>query len=255
MRIASLVLVFLCSPAWAQLVITVKKASSTVTSTTTSVMTETTQVLAADGSEVGGAIVVERSPVINSTTAAKPVGVIVLDVSPRTFDGLLVRLKSKTAKAILVEPGVYQVSEPGKHEFSVMVFGSNPLALDEDDIVVEVGGTPGPGPKPPGPKPPQPDNGDFEVLAANVNVLARQLGQTQRNQIAAIFATCADKMQSFEFKQPKQATDYISRNWPPCESPACGALFKFISDDAKVRLLSWQEFQFYYRALSDGVLR
>ncbi len=151
----------LSSPALAQLTITVKKASSNVTSTTTAVTTDTTQVLAADGSEIGGAIKVERSPVINSVTAAKPVGVIFLDVSPRSFDGLLVRIKSKTAKAILVEPGVYQVAEPGKHEFSVMVFGSNPMALDEDDVTVEVGGTPGPvpWPQPPTPVGPSPIEG------------------------------------------------------------------------------------------------
>jgi hypothetical protein len=249
-------LLLIPSLALADLAVSVKKAKSSVITETVTTASTIAQVTTEDGDLIGEPVVTPGTPTTTKTSVDKPVAVLIVKTD-RPVSDLLIRAKSKTCKPIQIEPGIYTVSEAGSHEVEFMAIGQNPLSWDEATVVVAV--NPGPGPTPPGPgpspTPPGPDDGSFDKIATRVSVIARQLGQVQRNQIAGVFLSAADQMQSFQFKQGKQASDYIARNWPPCESPACGELYRLIAADAKPRLLSWQETQAYYRAIAKGVLQ
>jgi hypothetical protein len=239
-----------CSTLYADLSVTVKPVKTRVTANTV----ETLKLETVDGVQIGREVVRELPPVERPGQTA----VAIFLKTSRPIGELLVKLKSRTVDPTEIEPGVYAVSKPGKHEIEINVIGQNPLSWDDETITVEVAGPvppvppePGPGPTPP----PGPDDGSFDDLAGRASAIAQQMGQPQRNQIAGVLLAAADKMQSFEFKQVKQASEYIARNWPPCQTPECGALYRLASDDARNRLLSWQETQAYYRVLAAGVLR
>jgi hypothetical protein len=239
-----------CSTLYADLSVTVKPVKTRVTANTV----ETLKLETVDGVQIGREVVRELPPVERPGQTA----VAIFLKTSRPIGELLVKLKSRTVDPTEIEPGVYAVSKPGKHEIEINVIGQNPLSWDDETITVEVAGPvppvppePGPGPTPP----PGPDDGSFDDLAGRASAIAQQMGQPQRNQIAGVLLAAADKMQSFEFKQVKQASEYITRNWPPCQTPECGALYRLASDDARNRLLSWQETQAYYRTLAAGVLR
>lgn len=250
-NIGLLFLILIASPAWAQLYVTVKPSQSVVTIETS----ESTQLQTVDGIAIGKPSKRVLSPVIRPGAPS----VVLLVKHERPTDELLIKLKCRTADVITIEPGVYAIIKPGRHEIEVNVIGQNPLTWDDETVVVEVGSNPNPptppGPTPVPPSPPAPDDGSFDGLAEKVAQHARQLGQVQRNQIAGVLGTAADKMRSFEFRQAKQAVDYIARNWPPCESPQCGAIYKMVAEDAKNRQLSWQETQDYYRTIAKGMLQ
>ena len=150
---------------------------------------------------------------------------------------------------------------PGKYFVEVTAIDFAKSIYGRKKVVVEVGGdTPGPGPGPdpgPGPTPPTPgpDSSEFDGLAGRVAVYAAKLGMDQRSQIAGVLGNAADKMRSFEFKLPEQAKEYIARNWPPCTSPDCKAIWDLVAVDAAKRMLSWEETQEYYHTVAKGVLQ
>jgi hypothetical protein len=249
MRLIVLLSLLIASTAFGQLEVSVKPVKTRVTANTV----ETMRLETVDGVQIGREVVRELPPVERPGQSA----VVIFLKTSRPIGELLVKLKSKTVDPTQIEPGVYAVSKPGKHEIEINVIGQNPLSWDDKTITVEVAGPtppepgPGPGPTPP----PGPDDGSFDNLANRASAIAVHIGQTQRNQIAGVLLAAADKMQSFEFKQIKQASEYIARNWPPCQTPECGALYRLAAEDARSRLLSWQETQEWYRVLAAGVLR
>jgi hypothetical protein len=236
------------STAFGQLDVTVKPVKTRVTANTV----ETLKLETVDGVQIGREVVRELPPVERPGQSA----VAIFLKTERPIGELLVKLKSKTVDPTQIEPGVYAVSKPGRHEIEINVIGQNPLSWDDKTITVEVAGPVPPAPPEPGPTPPPgPDDGSFDNLAGRASAIAVHIGQTQRNQIAGVLLAAADKMQSFDFKQIKQASEYIARNWPPCQTPECGALYRLAAEDARNRLLSWQETQEWYRVLAAGVLR
>lgn len=241
-------LLLFVSPAWAQLSVTAKPSQSVVTVQTT----ESLQLQTIDGTAIGS----PAKRVLAPTVRPGAPSVVLFVRHERPISELLVKIKCRTADVLTIEPGVYAIAKPGRHEIEVNVIGQNPLTWDDETLVVEVGPNPQPEPSPvpPGPTP-TPDDGSFDGLAAKVAAHARQLGQVQRNQIAGVLGAAADKMRAFEFRQSKQAVEYIARNWPPCESPHCGAIYKLVSEDARNRQLSWEETQDYYRTIAKGVLQ
>lgn len=147
-----------------------------------------------------------------------------------------------------------QVDEYGQIQ---LVDGSiRRIRLDSYSEVIEVGDGPGPGPGPGPPPGPGPDpDGAFDGLAAKVAAYARRLTSDHRSQISGVLSTAADKMRTYEFRVLSQATEYIARNWPPCTSSDCKAIWDLVGKDAENRQLSWQETQDYYRTVAKGVLQ
>jgi hypothetical protein len=146
MRFLAFALALICSPVWAQLSVTTKPAQSVITAVTI----ESMQLQTADGQPIGAEVSRELTPVVRPGVPA----VVVFVKHDRPIDDLLVKIKSRTAEAMQIEPGVYVVSKPGRHELEINVIGQNPLTWDDKTIVVEVGGSPTPGPGPtPGPTP------------------------------------------------------------------------------------------------------
>ena len=154
-----------------------------------------------------------------------------------------------------IPPNGIFVSTPGKMWIEVTAIDFAKNIYGRKTIVVEVGVGPGPPPGPGPTPPPGPDDGEFDGLASRVAVYANRLGMDQRSQIAGVLSTAADRMRSFEFRQVEQAKEYISRNWPPCTSPECKAIWDLVTNDASSRLLGWQETQSYYRTVAAGVLQ
>jgi len=184
MRLAFLALAFFASTALAQLDVTTKKASAVVDSVTTTQTVDTSQLRTADGDPIGEAVKVERPAITVTTRADKPAAVIFLQTE-RPIGDLLIRLKSKTCKPVLIEPGVYSITEAGRHEIDVMAIGQNPLSWDDASIVVEVGGVP-PNPEP-DPKPPTPV-GPSPIEGAGLRVLfVSESGELMPRDIEASF--------------------------------------------------------------------
>jgi len=234
------VCVLWCSTALADLTVDVRQASTVVTSVTV----DSTKVVTADGDQIGDEVLAKRDPVV---TKGQPVAVMILN-STINFDVLKIKAKCDTAEVKKTLPNVFFVDKPGTHIVRFDTLSIDPFSWDDATVTVTVG------PKPPGPDPnPGPFVPDFDNLASRANALAVQIPAPQRSQMVSILLECANKMQSYEFKRSQQATDYIARNWPRCETPACGQLFNLVADDAKSRLLSWQETQHYYRTLAAGI--
>lgn len=241
-----LILLILLFPgiAEAELSVSIKQAKAEITT----VKTERIQVKTEDGIPIGNPRIKEGEPEVSS---GKPV-VILFVKTDRPIGELLVKPKSDTCNPYLVEPGVYAISDPGTHRVDVNVIGQNPLSWEDKTVTFTVGDDPGPEPGP-DPVPPTPDNGDFDGLQTKVRNYAKFLPAEDRRQIASILDVAADKMRSFEFRQIKQAQDYITRNWPQCKSENCGKIWKLVYDDSTKRSLSWEETQSYYRTVAKGM--
>jgi len=164
-RLLSLLLCCISTIAQADLALSVKSATSVTTATTTEVM----QVQTADGESIGAPTKVAKPSVIQ---AGKPVAILFVKTD-RPINELLVKVKSKTCKPVLIETGVYSISEAGKHEIEVGAIGQNPLFWGEETITIEVGKsppTPTPTPNPPGPGP-LPPSTDAPIAGAGLRVL------------------------------------------------------------------------------------
>lgn len=142
-------LLLICSTAFAQLTVEVKKAKSVVTAITV----ETMQLQTLDGDVIGEESSRELPPAVRPGVDAA----VIFVKTDRPIDEMLVKIKCKTAEPIRIESGVYVVTKPGKHELEINVIGQNPLSWDDETVMVEVGQGPNPPPTPPGPTPPTPD--------------------------------------------------------------------------------------------------
>lgn len=161
MRFLFAVLILVPSVALAQLDVSVKKAKAV----TTSVTIDVTQVQTEDGTPIGRSVEKEGQPVVRDGVNVA----IIFVKTQRPIGELLVKLKCKTCDPYLVEPGVYAVTKPGKHEIEVNVIGQNPLSWDDETVLVEVGQ--GPNPPPPGPDPPGPTPGPAPIDGQGLRVL------------------------------------------------------------------------------------
>lgn len=134
---------------FADLTVTTKQAqtkSAAVTQTTTQVET-------LDGDKIGDPVLTVSNPVEQPAAPA----VVVFLKSDRDLEKSLVKIKCRTAEAILIETGVFVVTTPGTHELDVNVISEQPLQWDDQLITITVGTTP---------EEPPPPSGDYNELVA-----------------------------------------------------------------------------------------
>lgn len=148
MMLAVVVLLLGNPAAWAELTVTVKPAQVVATITPEIV----TQITTAEGEPVGEPVRELGEPVVQP---GKP-AVVVRLVSDRDLERSLVKIKCRTAEAVLVSTGVYVVTTPGTHELDVNVISEQPLQWDDEQLTVTVGE--GSGPDDPEPDDPEPDD-------------------------------------------------------------------------------------------------
>lgn len=176
----------LTSPAFAQLEAISKKASAIVDSVTTTQTVDTSQLRTVDGDPIGEAVKTER-PAITVTTRAEKAAAVVFLQTERPIGDLLIRIKSKTCKPTLIEPGVYSITEAGRHELDVMAIGQNPLSWDDASLVVEVGTGPSPDPNPV-PIPPTPGVAPIEGPGLRVLFVSESGEQMPRDVEASFYS-------------------------------------------------------------------
>ena len=109
------------------------KSVKTIVKTTPTIVT---QIIDEDGTPVsnpttaiGATVVAEGQPAI-----------LMMLTTSRPLEELLIKPRCKTAKVQAVEPGVYLVAEPGKHEIEFNAIGQDPLSWDDTTITIEVDG-------------------------------------------------------------------------------------------------------------------
>lgn len=141
--IAAVALLLCSSLAYAELTVTTKSAQVVVTVTPSIV----TQIETVDGDKIGDAIFSVGKPTIQP---AAPAAVLQIK-SDRDLATSLVKIKCRTAEAVLVSQGVYVVTTPGTHDLDVNVISEQPLQWDDEQLTITVGKAEPPPPPPPPP--------------------------------------------------------------------------------------------------------
>ena len=252
-KLTSLALLLVASVAHGQLSVDVKPVKIVQTITPHIVSQVTTET----GEAIGAPVETTGTPV---TKPGAP-SVLLFLKTERPIGELLVKIKCKTAEAVMVEPGVYSVSKPGTHELDVNVIGQNPLTWDDETVVVTVGNAPEPEPDPdkpdpPGPKPNVPED-DFDNLGQRIDAAAdaANLQVDKRQRVAEVYRNVAGGMLGFEFKRASDAakavTDGVAAlrlgaEWQPVMDIAA-------KDAEKRGAMTWDQIIAWYLAIAAGL--
>lgn len=252
-KLTSLALLLIASVAHGQLSVDVKPVKIVQTITPHIVSQVTTE----SGEAIGAPVETTGTPVVKPGAPS----VLLFLKTERPIGELLVKIKCKTAEAVMVEPGVYSVSKPGTHELDVNVIGQNPLTWDDMAVTVTVGNAPEPEPdpdkpEPPGPKPDVPAD-DFDNLGQRIDAAAdaANLQVDKRQRVAEIYRDVANRMRGFEFKLSRDAAKVIEDSvaalrlgseWTPVLDIAT-------KDAGKRGSMTWDQIIAWYMAIAAGL--
>ncbi len=257
-KLTSLTLLLVASVAHGQLSVDVKPVKIVQTITPHIVSQVTTET----GEAIGAPVETKGTPVVKPGAPS----VLLFLKTERPIGELLVKIKCKTAEAVMVEPGVYSVSKPGTHELDVNVIGQNPLTWDDMAVTVTVGNAPEPEPDPDNPDPDNPDPpgpspdvpaDDFDNLGQRIDAAAdaANLQVDKRQRVAEIYRDVANRMGGFEFKRSSDAAKVIEdgvaalrlgSEWTPVLDIAA-------QDAGKRGSMTWDQIIAWYTAVAEGL--
>lgn len=135
-RFTSVAVVFFlfCQIGAAQISVETKNVKTVIKTTQTIV----TQVVGDDGQPI-----LPPTTSTGATRVADGKSAVLMQLNTtRPIPELLIKPRCRTAKVMQVEPGLFLVTEPGKHEIEFNAIGQDPLSWDDTTITVEVGGQP-----------------------------------------------------------------------------------------------------------------
>ena len=202
-------------------------------------------------------IVVDK---IGEKVEYEPVGFVRIRTAAANVEIEVTNIKREPVKYEEWQPGLIVIRKSGKFwvEITAIDFAKN--IYKKKTIVLEIGEVPDTPDEPDKPdEPDEPDtpidpDGAFDGLAAKVAKFKSKIQIDKRNQVINVFETAADKMQQFQFRQLKQALDYIVKNRPSATGDkGLTGLYKLLAEDSGKRTLSWEETQTYYREVVKGL--
>ena len=185
----------------------------------------------------------------DSNVAVSPVVIVEIETDYK-FRRVKARRDGQRIEPEALSETQYLFAGRGKYLVEITVFDPE-KGIDDTELAFEIGGKPEPD-KPDQPDkpdvPPEPPAGPFDNLALRVSVAARLLSDADKAKYAATIGTVVQKMKAYQFRTVDQVRDYVrSAKLPSYE------MNKLLEDDARTRLLSFNETIQWYEEAQKGI--